>query len=64
MHDNLIDHMRVFVAGEVSVQSLSHAAQAERVDRETANKVLMVLAGWDDSVESPSALRARVANLI
>ncbi len=56
--------MRVFVAGEVSVQSLSYAAQSERVDQETAQKVIAVLAGWEGSRASMSQLRERVQNLL
>lgn len=64
MQNTLANHMRVFVAGDVSVQSLIYAAQAERDDRETAKRVLMVVAGWDKSATSMSELRARVQDLI
>lgn len=64
MQNTLANHMRVFVAGDVSVQSLIYAAQAEQDDRDTARKVLMVLAGWDNSTVSSGVLRARVKNLI
>ena len=60
----LTDHMRVFVSGEVSVLSLSYAAQAERVDTERASQVLAVLAGWDSGARSITDLRARVARLL
>ncbi len=64
MQSHLTHHMRVFVAGEVSVQSLSYAAQSERVDQQTAQKILAVLAGWERSRGSMIELRARVQNLI
>lgn len=64
MQSHLTHHMRVFVAGEVSVQSLSYAAQSERVDQETAQKVIAVLAGWEGSRASMSQLRERVQNLL
>lgn len=64
MQNTLANHMRVFVAGDVSVQSLIYAAQAESDDQDTARKVLMVLAGWDNSTVSSGVLRARVKSLI
>lgn len=64
MRNNLADHMRVFVAGDVSVLSLSTAAQAERVDRKTANRVLTLLAGWENGGGPMHELRANVRNLI
>jgi len=64
MPKTLTDHMRVFVAGEVSVMSLSYAAQAERVDRATANRILAVIDGWDPGAGAMRELRARVQNLI
>jgi hypothetical protein len=64
MQNTLTNHMRNFVDGKVSVLSLSTAAQAERVDRATANAVLMLLAGWEHSASSGNDLRARVRNLI
>jgi hypothetical protein len=64
MKNILADHMRVFVAGDVSVQSLSIAAQAERVDRETANRVLTLLAGWESGAGTMNDLRSSIDNLI
>lgn len=64
MQNTLTDHMRVFVSGRVSVVSLNYAAQAERDDRETADKVLMILDAWHNSNGSPSELRERVQKLI
>ena len=64
MQNTLTNHMRVFVAGDVSVQSLSYAAQAERDDRATADKVLMILDAWDSGVGPMSELRERVRSLI
>lgn len=64
MQNTLTDHMRVFVAGDVSIQSLSTAAEAERVDRDRASRVLMVLSQWEAGRGSMSALRARVQQLL
>ena len=65
MQNTLTDHMRVYVAGETSVQSLSIAAQSERVDRDKANRVLMLISGWQDGAGSTATdLRARVQALI
>ena len=64
MQNILADHMRNFVNRQVSVQSLSTAAQAERVDLQTANQVLTLLAGWENSSGPTNELRARVNALI
>lgn len=64
MQNTLTDHMRVFVTGDTSVQSLSIAAQAERVDRDKANTVLTLLAGWESGAGTMNDLRTRVRNLI
>lgn len=56
--------MRNFVNRQVSVQSLTTAAQAERVDLQTANQVLTLLAGWENSSGPTNELRARVNALI
>ncbi len=64
MQNHLTNHMHNFVVGKVSVHSLSSAAQAEKVDRERANKIMMLLAGWENSASSASELRARVQDLI
>ena len=64
MQNTLTNHMRNFVDGEVSVESLSIAAQAEKVDRDRANMVLALLAGWQSSARSAGELRARVQGLI
>ena len=64
MRNILTDHMQVFVNGDVSIQSLTTAAQAERVDRDRANQVLMLLAGWENGGAPTQELRARVQSLI
>lgn len=64
MQNILTDHMRVFVAGDVSIQSLSTAAEAERVDRDRARRVLMVLSQWEPGRGSMGELRARVQQLL
>ena len=55
---------RDFLEGKVSVQSLSTAAQAETVDRRTANRILMLLSGWDHGAGSSVELRDRVRELL
>jgi hypothetical protein len=55
---------RDFLAGKVSVQSLSTAAQAETVDRRTADKILMLLSGWVGGAGSSIELRDRVRELL
>ena len=64
MQNTLTNHMRNYIDGKVSVESLSIAAQAERDDRATAGKVLMLLAGWEHSSRSTNDLRARVQDLL
>jgi hypothetical protein len=64
MQNNLTSHMRVFVNGDTSVESLSIAAMGETVDRQTASKVLTLIIGWERSTASMSALRERVRTLI
>lgn len=64
MQGNLSDHMRVFAAGDVSVQSLRTAAEMERVDRQRADKVLMLIAGWENGRGAMGAFRSRVRDLI
>ena len=55
---------RDFLNGTVSVQSLSTAAQAETVDRQTADRILMLLSGWDGAAGSSIELRNRVRDLL
>jgi hypothetical protein len=63
MQNTLRSHITNYVNGDVSVESLSIAAQAEKADRSTANRVLMLISDTQ-STHSMAAFRERMRSLI
>src|SRR5687767_13313607 len=69
MPPNLRDVARDFGRGEATLESLRGAARAERGDRQLADGILRLIAGWENSpqrhsVRSREDLRAEVKQLV